>query len=70
VEAQKPYSTIITNLSIQLLEFEDLPTLSHYIQEWRLSLWETYFFREFKSKDEIQRSKLWEQQISGTKAFK
>jgi hypothetical protein len=31
MEAQKLYSTIITNLSIQLLEFEDLPTLSNYI---------------------------------------
>jgi hypothetical protein len=29
------HSTTINNISIQLLEFEDLLTLSNYIQEWR-----------------------------------
>ncbi len=33
-------------------------------------LWETCFFREFMSKDGIQRSKFWEQHICGTKALK
>lgn len=31
---------IVTNLNFQLVEFEYLPSLSFYIQEWKLSLLE------------------------------
>jgi hypothetical protein len=59
VEVQKLFVATITNFFIQLLEFEDLLSLLDYIKEWKPSFWETCFFREFKSKDGIWRSKLW-----------
>jgi hypothetical protein len=61
----KNYFAIVTDFFIQLLEFEELPSLLNYIQEWKLSFWVTCFFKEFRSKDGIRRSKLWEQQIDG-----
>jgi hypothetical protein len=70
VEAQNLFSTIVIDLFIRLLQFENLQPLLDYMQEWRLSIWETYFFREFRSKDAIRRSKMWEQQVGGIEAFK
>jgi hypothetical protein len=44
-------------------------SLSDYIKEWRLTIYETALFREFKSKDGIQRNKVWEQQASEIEAM-
>lgn len=44
--------------------------LSSYIQQWRLAIWETCFFQEFKPKDGIRRSKSWEQQSKSKEAVK
>jgi hypothetical protein len=38
VEVQKLNFATITDFSIQLFEYENLPTLLDYIQEWKISL--------------------------------
>ncbi len=60
MEAQKLFSTIIIDLSLQLGEFSHMLTLSKYIQKWKLALLEMCFFGEVEPKDAIQESKLWE----------
>jgi hypothetical protein len=43
IEVHKLFFVIITSLNFQLVEFEDLPFLSHYIQKWKMSLWDNFF---------------------------
>jgi hypothetical protein len=70
VEVQKLYAWTIMDLALCVGDTNDLFSLSDYINEWRLITWEITFFREFKSKDRIGRSKAWEQQIGGNEALK
>ncbi len=70
VEVQKLHASIITHVALFVGDTCDLFALLDYIKEWRFTTWETTFFREFKSKDGIWQSKVWEQQISGNEALK
>jgi hypothetical protein len=47
-----------------------VPSFVDYIKEWKLSLWETCFFREFRSKDGIRCTKSFDQQVGGKEASK
>jgi hypothetical protein len=59
VKAQKLYALIVTDLALSIGDTNDLSSLLNYINEWKLTIWETTFFKEFKSKDGIQQSKAW-----------
>jgi hypothetical protein len=45
-------------------------TLEEYFWHWKLEVWETWFFLEFKFKDGIRRNKTWEQQSRGKEALR
>jgi hypothetical protein len=53
VEIHKLYALTITDLALYVGDTSGLFSLLDYIKEWRLIAWETTFFKEFKSKDEI-----------------
>jgi hypothetical protein len=65
VEAQKLFVAIVIDFFIRFLKSEYFLSLLDYIHKWNFYLWETCFFKEFRSKDGIRRSKLWEQHIDG-----
>jgi hypothetical protein len=58
------------DLALFVGDTSNLFSLSDYIKEWKLTTWETTFFKKFKSKDGIRQSKAWEQQIGGNEALK
>jgi hypothetical protein len=53
VKGQKLYALTMTNFGSFVGDTIELVSLSYYIKEWRLTIWETAFFQEFKSKDGI-----------------
>jgi hypothetical protein len=53
VKAQKLYALIVTDLALSVRDTNDLSSLLNYINEWKLTIWETAFLKEFKSKDGI-----------------
>jgi hypothetical protein len=60
-KALKLYATIVTNLSLIMLDLPKVVSLASYIQDWQQAFWEIFFFHEFKPRDEVRRSKSWEQ---------
>jgi hypothetical protein len=59
-EGKKLYVSIVMDLALSIMDTSKLLSLSDYVKEWRLIIWEIAFFREFKSKDGIWRNKVWE----------
>jgi hypothetical protein len=51
-------------------EVLNMISLPSYIQQWRLAVWESCFFQEFKPKDGIWKSKYWEQQFGSKEVIK
>jgi hypothetical protein len=60
----------MTNLRVFILEFVTVHSLEDFISHWRLELWESVFFCEFKQKGAIFNNKTLNQQTSGEKALK
>ncbi len=53
IEAFKLFDVIISNFGLTVKEVLDMISLSSYIQQWRLVVWETCFFQKFKPKDAV-----------------
>ncbi len=71
IEVLKPFNaTILDYFLLVVKEVPNMISLSSYIQQWRLVVWDTFFFQEFKPKDGIRRSKYWEQQSKSKEAVK
>lgn len=66
VEVKKLYASII-NMGLIWGDANSLPSFS---KEWKIIVWETRFFQEFKSNDGIHISKTWEQQLGGNETLK
>jgi hypothetical protein len=60
IEALKLFNATISNFGLIIREVPNMISLGSYIQQWRLVVWDTYFFHKFKLKDGIQRKKSWE----------
>jgi hypothetical protein len=52
-------------LGLSITHEPRVPSLANYKKDWKLFLWETCFFREFRSKDGIRHTKLFDQQVGG-----
>jgi hypothetical protein len=63
IEVLKLFDATISNFSLVVRKVLDMISLSSYIQQWRLVVWEICFFWEFKPKDGIRRIKSWGQQF-------
>jgi hypothetical protein len=60
VEVQKLYALKAIDLALFVSDTSNLLSLSDYIKEWRLTIWEIAFFSKLKSKDGIPQNKAWE----------
>jgi hypothetical protein len=70
VEAKKIYNNIVTNLGVSILGSVKVQSLEDFISHWKLELWESLFFREFKLKGGILKNKTWQQQNGGEEVLK
>lgn len=50
IEVFKLFDVIISNFGLTMREVLDMISLSSYIQQWRLVVWETCLFQKFKPK--------------------
>ncbi len=70
IEELKLFDATILDFSLVIREVLDIIFFSSYIQQWRLAIWETSFFWEFKPKHGIQKNKSLEQQLKSKEDFK
>jgi hypothetical protein len=57
VEAKKLYNNTITYLDVSIFESVKVQSLEDFISHWKLELWESLFFCEFKLKGGILKNK-------------
>jgi hypothetical protein len=53
MEAKKLYNSTVTYLGVSFLESVKVQSLENFISHWKLELWESLFFHEFKFKGGI-----------------
>jgi hypothetical protein len=70
VEAKKLFDNIVTNLGVSIFNIVKVQSLENFISHWKLELWKSLFYREFKLKGGILKNKTWQQQIGGEEALK
>jgi hypothetical protein len=70
VEAKKLFDNIVTNLGVSIFNTVKVQSLENFISHWKLELWKSLFYREFKLKGGILKNKTWQQQIGGEEALK
>jgi hypothetical protein len=70
IEVLKLFDATISDFSLVVRKVLDMISLSSYIHQWRLVVWEICFFWEFKPKDGIRRIKSWGQQLMNKMAIK
>lgn len=68
VEDNNLYKCTIEDLVISLKGGLNVETILEFITRWRLELWETEFFFEFKQERGVQWGKTWELQYGSKKA--
>ncbi len=57
MEAKRLYDSIVTDLGVSILANVKFYGLEDFISHWKLELWETLFYCEFKFKGRILKSK-------------
>ncbi len=70
MEALKLYDSMVFNMELIMRDFLGVVFLAYYIYGWKESIWESNFFREFKTWDGIWRIMSWEQQTSVKEVMK
>ncbi len=70
MEAKKLFDNIVTNLGVSIFNTVKVQSLENFISHWKLELWKSLFYREFKLKGGILKNKTWQQQIGGEEALK
>jgi len=53
VEAKELFNNTVTNLGVSILEIVEVENLEDFISHWKLELWESLFYHEFKLKGGI-----------------
>jgi hypothetical protein len=56
VEAKELFNNTVTNLGVSILEIVEVENLEDFISHWKLELWESLFYHEFKLKGGILKS--------------
>jgi hypothetical protein len=73
-EALALYESTISELNITIKIVpegaEPLPLFADYIESWRVTCWETAFFKLFKSNDGIMKNKTFDKQPGGLQAMR
>ena len=74
-EALAPYESTISELNITIKiaskTAELLPLFADYVESWKVSCWETTFFKLFKSNDGIMKNKkTFDKQLGGLQAMR
>jgi hypothetical protein len=57
VEAKKLFNSIVTNLGVFIFKIVEIENLENFISHWKLELWESSFYHEFKLKGGVLKSK-------------
>jgi hypothetical protein len=70
MEAIKLFSLSIRDFHVTIEQSMKDSSLIDYIHKWRLELWESLFYKEFKIKGGITRGKTWELQTGTKEALK
>jgi len=73
-EALRLYESTISELNITIKIAPDtakfLPLFADYVESWRVTCWETAFFKLFKSNDGIMKNKTFDKQSGGLQAIR
>ncbi len=59
------WTNIVIDLGMSILESVKVQSLENFISHWKIELWESLFFHEFKFKGGILKNKTWQQQTGG-----
>ncbi len=57
MEAKKLFNSIITNLGVFIFKIVKVENLEDFISHWKLELWESLFYHEFKLKGGVLKNK-------------
>ncbi len=66
----KLFDSTTRDFNVTIDQLMKVPSFLDYIQKWKLELWESTFYREFKFKGGITRGKTWELQTKVKEALK
>jgi hypothetical protein len=57
MEAKKLFNNTITNLGVFIFKIVEVENLEDFISHWKLELWESLFYHEFKLKGGVLKNK-------------
>ncbi len=57
MEAKKLFNSTITNLGVFIFKIVEVENLEDFISHWKLELWESLFYHEFKLKGGVLKNK-------------
>jgi hypothetical protein len=61
MEAKKLYNIMVMDLGVSILESVEVQSFEDFTSHYKLELWESFFFHEFKFKGGILKNKTWQQ---------